>query len=1008
MTDIPAPFDEKDLLAAITANSQDLNDELLWLAANHEWTAYIGAQLFEAAGTEAINTYRLTRNPALLAVSLTVLDEALDRMDAAAPALADVAVTLGGALREAAAVFGDPELLDDAVAMGQLAVQAEVDATDPAGCWGDLAVSHKARHEIAGGTDSRADIDLAVQCLERAVGLADDDVAAAYWSNLGATLIDRYWLVGDTSDLDNAIEACGVAAEVGTQDPDLPAYLANLCLAGYLRVEAGGLSAAEIEARLDLSINAGQSAVTHRGSIHDHLTLASALLVAYEHRSDLASLSAAIDCTTAATCLDDEPADQRASAFHHLASALRQRFESSGHDPDLDASISAAQQAVALGGGVASTDAATLIALATSLNIRFELTGSGTDQEEATTLARAAVAADPEPDNQAALALILATRFERLGRRADLDEAVEIMSRLCRSASASHPRDLSNLGALLLDRYDVDADQADLDAAIEVLDEALRLIPENHVDRAGFLTNAANARSTLYELTGDPHTLDEWVDLAVTAAQVCPDGTIDQPAVLCSVSAAYRTRFAERGLLADIDLAVSAAERAVPDDGGEHHHASHAHGVLAAGLRTRFEVTGDDSDLAAAVRHSRASVETSDPESHAYPARLTILGACLLTTYEVTGSVHLLDEAVTVGRQAIEHPACDARLRGAAASNLGIALLTRFELRDSLHDLMDAVAECQGATDVTPRTSPSRPARLSNLANALRALAERTDSEPARLAAIEHAKASVDECDSAQAQRATYLTNLSAILADAGENDGAVAAAREAASCTFPSTSMPLYESNLGVALRARYQATGDRQSLDEAIGLLRKAHREGAPGGTAALALGHALNDRYLLIGATEDREEALNALRAATSAMLATPAIKLAGLRSLGAILMAEGRWSAASAAYSTSVALLTESVWHGLDRRSKEAELAGLSSLGTQACSAALAAGDADLALESLEAGRAVIWNQHAAHRPDAARLEGIPDVTITRLVEVGALLSMSEGRAMWVQNPFDSRL
>jgi len=103
--------------------------------------------------------------------------------------------------------------------------------------------------------------------------------------------------------------------------------------------------------------------------------------------------------------------------------------------------------------------------------------------------------------------------------------------------------------------------------------------------------------------------------------------------------------------------------------------------------------------------------------------------------------------------------------------------------------------------------------------------------------------------------------------------------------------------------------------------------------------------------------------------------------------------GQWAfgagdAVSAAegYAAGVALLPQVAWHGLDRVTREEQLASWAGMAADAAACAITAGQLGRAVEVLEQGRSVLWTEALHLRSDLTRLrEHDPDLA-ARLDEV----------------------
>jgi hypothetical protein len=101
-----------------------------------------------------------------------------------------------------------------------------------------------------------------------------------------------------------------------------------------------------------------------------------------------------------------------------------------------------------------------------------------------------------------------------------------------------------------------------------------------------------------------------------------------------------------------------------------------------------------------------------------------------------------------------------------------------------------------------------------------------------------------------------------------------------------------------------------------------------------------------------------------------------------------------SCAAKPYDDAIRLLPAAAWHGSDRSSQEARLADCSGLASDAAACQLALGRVDLAVETLEQGRSILWAQMLQLRNrDDALWRAQPDIA-TRLRDIAAALAAAD--------------
>ncbi len=264
---------------------------------------------------------------------------------------------------------------------------------------------------------------------------------------------------------------------------------------------------------------------------------------------------------------------------------------------------------------------------------------------------------------------------------------------------------------------------------------------------------------------------------------------------------------------------------------------------------------------------------------------------------------------------------------------------TQNERAGDTADLDAAIEAGQQAVSVTSAGHAALPRRLSNLSLALRARFERAG--------------------------------------DSADLDAALTAIRDAVAATPPGPpALPAILSNLGGALQTRFERAGDTADLDAAIEAGQQAVTLTPPGHPSLPGrlsnLGNALRTRYGRAGDTADLDAAIGCWRDASAVPAGPPGIRLSAARNWGSAAAAAGRTGDAAEGYAAAVRLLPTVAWHGLDRRTREEQLAQLAGLAADAAARAVLDGRPGLAVELLEQGRSVLWNQALSLRSDLSRL------------------------------------
>ncbi|KAI0083728.1 CHAT domain-containing protein [Irpex rosettiformis] len=533
--------------------------------------------------------------------------------------------------------------------------------------------------------------------------------------------------------------------------------------------------------------------------------------------------------------------------------------------------------------------------------------------------------------------------YEQYETRGDLD-ALETSIRCYRVAMGAtedeHPEKvaiINNLGMVLNTRFECVGEHQDLEEAILLRQLADALTADDSPDKPYRLSNLAASIFSRFKREGRADDLEKSVGLWTHAVELVPDSHVRKPGLLNNLGSSHQTRFEQLGELGDLEGAIALHARAVgltPDG-----HPDKPYWLNNSGNShlTRFEQLGKLEDLESAIAlHARAAELT--PDGHpGKPSMLNNSGSSLSTRFERLGLLEDLESTIKLYAHAAEltpdgHPSMPGRL-----NNLASSLVHRYERTRGSEDLENAITLQFQAVDLTPDGHPDKPSYLNNLGTKLQKKFEQLGS--------------LDDLDKV----ITYQTDAVS-LAPEGHHD----------------KSRWLY--NLSNSLRERFNEAGNVPDLEKAIRcstnsveLLPKNHAARAPrlrllGGlfVSRLCSPHAQAD---------DATRAMDAYLEAMQHQNSHPLERLRASNQYAALLseflhlFTTPPRLALLDAYKYALGLVPRCIWLGSNVRGRYAskELPVIGVVVNSAVTAAISAGEYGLALEWLEAGRAVVWSQ-----------------------------------------------
>ncbi|KAJ7889711.1 CHAT domain-containing protein [Mycena leptocephala] len=497
-----------------------------------------------------------------------------------------------------------------------------------------------------------------------------------------------------------------------------------------------------------------------------------------------------------------------------------------------------------------------------------------------------------------------------------------------------------------------------LNQAVCAYDDAVR----NQLANASSLEDLGIGLLQRFERLGDVGDINKCVRVMQDAVCLTPDGHPDKPLRLNNLGTSLLCRFERLGDLDDLNKSVLMGDDAVcltPDGHPDKPLRLNSHGNS---LVRRFERLDDLHDLNKSVSRREDAVHLT-PDGHPdKPLRLNNLASSLFLRFDRLGDLDDLNKSVLWGEDAVcltadGHPDKPLRL-----TNLGTSLLCRFDRLGDLDDLNKSVLRGEDAVNLTAKGHPDKPSMLNNLGNSLLARFE-------RLGDLDDLNKSVS-----MKEDAVHLT-------PDGHPD------------------KPSRLSNLGSSLLTRFERLGDLEDLNKSITMREDAVRltpEGHPDKPSRLkSLGSSLVHRFARLGDHATLQQLISVYGLASRSATGPANIRFnaAAMWALHATIRKD---SSLMEAYQVALDLLPELAWLGLSISDRHQHLLRAGKVVRDAAAFAIAADQAEKAVEWLEQGRSVIWGQLLNLRSPVDALKHSYPELAQRLVSLSTELAGSGTR------------
>lgn len=409
---------------------------------------------------------------------------------------------------------------------------------------------------------------------------------------------------------------------------------------------------------------------------------------------------------------------------------------------------------------------------------------------------------------------------------------------------------------------------------------------------------------------------------------------------------------------------------------------------LADALLSRYEHLGRIEDLEDSITFHQKALALRPPGHQDRACSQKNLADVLLTRYEYSGKVDDLDAAISLNRDAIASRGPNQPDLSGYHVNLANALSTRHKQSGEMEDLEESISLHYHALSLRSPGHPNRSSSLDNLANALMTRYTQLGRTKDLEECIRLDREALDLRQDGHPDRSRSIMNLASALLtryrllgtkdDLEDSILLYHSALNLHSHGHPDRFMSL--ANLSNALLTRYNQTrvGEMEDLKRSIAFYREAIDFCPPDhpnrSTIISNLADALLAQFQQSRQTEDLEQTMLVHEQAANDC---PSFIQDRLRSAiqWAIHARTHRHRSQLSAYKVALRLLHQCLNSRLTLQSQQNLLATASiprTLATDAASAAIDAGDLALAVEFLEQGRAMMWQNLAAYHSPLEQL------------------------------------
>jgi tetratricopeptide (TPR) repeat protein len=607
----------------------------------------------------------------------------------------------------------------------------------------------------------------------------------------------------------------------------------------------------------------------------------------------------------------------------------------------------------------------------------------------------------PSADDLRGLARARLDRFLLDGDIADLNDAISAYRQAAELTETLSADLLAELAEALHDRFLVTGTMRDLQEAGEL---ARRAVDVPGPSAPNVLLLLALILFSEFQTTGSPGLLDEAIQLAGDASRDTPVDDPAYPFAVARIAELLIARFGISGAPDEIERAVELLSTAISLVPAGNLELGAMLNSLANSLLIIYRLRGDGENLRRSIELFRQSAEASPAPQR--PMILAGLATALRALFELTGELAAIDEAVAAARAGAAAIPTGRASRPTVLEALSNALLARLTVTGAIGDLNEAVDAARLAVAAMTVADPGRPGALANLAGMLNLLAVRIDQSAYLDEAVRLAREAVETCPERSPYRLACLTVLADTLytryqrtGDSSALEEAIVALRHAeGGLSVGSPGRPAVRNRLADLLLAMFQRTRLTDYLDEGVTWARGAVATATPGtpthARALSSLASLLSQQYAHQSRLESGAEAIELWKAAAQTVSAPTRVRLEAAVSWADLAVSWGEWPSALSGYEAALELLPLATWRGSTPAERATFLGRYARLGQDAAACALQVGQPERALELLDQGRGLFWEQAVESRTELTGLREVAPALAERLYALRGRLDVTE--------------
>ncbi|KAB5588840.1 TPR-1 domain containing protein [Ceratobasidium theobromae] len=320
------------------------------------------------------------------------------------------------------------------------------------------------------------------------------------------------------------------------------------------------------------------------------------------------------------------------------------------------------------------------------------------------------------------LSTVLSQRFEHFGDVDDIEQAMEVQTKLAalafdnNSGRSIKTKSLAGLGRTLTAQFDHTGDPTDAELALENLTQALETMSRTDPARPALLGDIVKLNLASYRHFDDPSKLEQALTFCQEAINSVPPHSPEKTTISNLLGSTLLARFERSQDLQDVELAIHHLDSVLsntPPRSPERPKRLRSYGDA---LLARFKHQRNQGDLENAIRIQLEALELLDPEKTAFAEVTGSLAMAFHARYKNSGNnIEDLDNAIKYFKTTVELTPFSNPDHPRITDLLGKSFISKYRSDRNLQYLDYAVMLQQQSLVLTPLESRHYANRLEGL-----------------------------------------------------------------------------------------------------------------------------------------------------------------------------------------------------------------------------------------------------------------------------------------------------